>query len=168
MIGGVCGGLADYFNVDVVLIRIAFVLLLVFGGGGFLAYIILWIVIPIEPLGFTRTVNTETEDEKKDTKSNSFADGESERKKNNTSLIAGIVLILIGLIILFDRVLPFYHIKDFWPMVFVILGIFIIKPEILGRKNENIQQSQNTNIAVVESKNDDSTKQKSENKEENK
>lgn len=48
MIGGVCGGLGNYFSVDPTLIRLAFVLLFVFGGSGFLLYLILWIVLPDE------------------------------------------------------------------------------------------------------------------------
>lgn len=45
MIGGVCGGIAKYFDVDPVLIRVIAVVLL-FLGGGFLAYLILWIIVP--------------------------------------------------------------------------------------------------------------------------
>jgi len=48
MIGGVCGGLGNYFSVDSSLIRLAFVLLFVFGGSGLLLYFILWIVLPEE------------------------------------------------------------------------------------------------------------------------
>ncbi|MEO1645372.1 MAG: PspC domain-containing protein [Chloroflexota bacterium] len=47
-IGGVCAGLAEYFNVDVTLIRIIFVLLGIFGGNGVLLYVILWMVMPEE------------------------------------------------------------------------------------------------------------------------
>ncbi len=46
ILGGVCSGLAHYFNSDPVIIRILFVLLLFFAAGGFIIYIILWIVIP--------------------------------------------------------------------------------------------------------------------------
>jgi phage shock protein PspC (stress-responsive transcriptional regulator) len=46
VIGGVCGGLADYLSIDVVLLRVAFVLLFLFGGSGVLVYIIMWIAIP--------------------------------------------------------------------------------------------------------------------------
>jgi phage shock protein C len=48
-IAGVCGGLAAYFNIDPTLIRLLFVLGLIFVGGTLLAYIILMIVIPEEP-----------------------------------------------------------------------------------------------------------------------
>lgn len=45
-IGGVCGGLANYFNIDVIWIRIVFFLSFLFGGSGFIIYAILWSVIP--------------------------------------------------------------------------------------------------------------------------
>ena len=45
VIGGVCSGLANYFGIDVVLVRIIFLVLLIFGFG-FLAYIILWVAVP--------------------------------------------------------------------------------------------------------------------------
>ncbi len=49
MIAGVCGGLAAYFEIDPVVMRLIFVFLLVFGIGPIiLAYIILWIVVPKE------------------------------------------------------------------------------------------------------------------------
>ena len=43
-IGGVCGGLAEYFDLDATLIRIVWLLLLLLGGTGGLAYIICWLV----------------------------------------------------------------------------------------------------------------------------
>jgi len=45
-IAGVCTGLGWFFGIDPVLIRIAFILLVILGGSGILLYIILWIVIP--------------------------------------------------------------------------------------------------------------------------
>lgn len=50
--GGVSGGLGKYFNVDPILFRILFVLLAVFGGGGLIIYIILWIVMPVQPFNY--------------------------------------------------------------------------------------------------------------------
>ena len=45
-IGGVCGGLAEYFAVDPTIIRLLFVLGLLLVGGTFWAYLIMWIIIP--------------------------------------------------------------------------------------------------------------------------
>ena len=49
MICGVCGGIADYFNVDATLIRLVLALFAVTGGSGIIAYIIAAIIIPEEP-----------------------------------------------------------------------------------------------------------------------
>lgn len=46
MIAGVCGGLADYFNVDATLVRVLFLLLAVFGGTGLVIYIVMWVIVP--------------------------------------------------------------------------------------------------------------------------
>ncbi len=46
MLGGVCGGLAEYLNVDPTLVRLVWALTVLLGGTGFLAYIIAWIIIP--------------------------------------------------------------------------------------------------------------------------
>ena len=50
MIGGVCGGLAEYFNIDPVLVRVITVVVGLFALSGVLAYLILWIVVPEEPV----------------------------------------------------------------------------------------------------------------------
>ena len=48
VIGGVAGGLGDYFNVDPLLIRIGFVGLIIFGGAGLVLYLIAWLLMPAE------------------------------------------------------------------------------------------------------------------------
>ena len=45
-LAGVCGGLARYFDIDATLVRIVFVLLTLFSGGGLILYIVLWLVMP--------------------------------------------------------------------------------------------------------------------------
>jgi phage shock protein C len=47
---GVCGGLGEYLNVDPTIIRVVFFILFWFGWGGALIYLILWIVLPEEPV----------------------------------------------------------------------------------------------------------------------
>jgi len=48
VLGGVAGGLGDYFNVDPLLIRIGFVGLMIFGGAGLVLYVVAWLLIPAE------------------------------------------------------------------------------------------------------------------------
>ena len=50
MLGGVCGGLAAYFDIDPVLVRVITVVTALMAFGGVLAYFILWIVVPEEPV----------------------------------------------------------------------------------------------------------------------
>jgi phage shock protein C len=48
ILGGVCGGLGNYLNVDPVLVRVIWAVLFFAAGVGFLAYILAWIIIPEE------------------------------------------------------------------------------------------------------------------------
>ena len=48
VIAGVCGGIAEYFVIDPVLVRILFVLTAIFGAG-FIVYLVLWIMMPETP-----------------------------------------------------------------------------------------------------------------------
>jgi len=49
VLAGVCGGLAQYFNLDATLIRVLFVLLAVLGGAGLVVYVAMWIIVPNQP-----------------------------------------------------------------------------------------------------------------------
>lgn len=48
-IAGVCGGLGNYFRVDPFLIRLIFILFFFAGGSALLIYIIMWLLVPLEP-----------------------------------------------------------------------------------------------------------------------
>jgi phage shock protein C len=49
-LAGVCGGLAQYFNTDATLIRVLFVVLALLGGPGLVIYLLMWILVPEEPI----------------------------------------------------------------------------------------------------------------------
>lgn len=49
-IAGVCLGVAEYFDIDVTLVRLVWLIVAFLGGGGLLAYVVAWIVMPEEPL----------------------------------------------------------------------------------------------------------------------
>lgn len=48
-VAGVCGGLAEYFNLDPTLIRVLFIILAVLGGSGLILYVAMWIIVPKQP-----------------------------------------------------------------------------------------------------------------------
>lgn len=50
MIAGVCGGIAEYFNVDPTLVRLGLVLFCAMGGSGLIAYIVMAIIVPQDPV----------------------------------------------------------------------------------------------------------------------
>ena len=58
MIGGVCGGIAERFGWDPTLVRLVFVLSIFLPGPQILAYLILWLVIPLEPLPGQQIIHT--------------------------------------------------------------------------------------------------------------
>ncbi len=49
MIAGVCAGLGQYLGIDPTVVRLIFLLLLFLGGNGLLIYLILWLLMPVEP-----------------------------------------------------------------------------------------------------------------------
>ena len=49
-IAGVCAGFAEYFDLDVTLVRVVWLVVLIMGGVGLIPYLIAWIVMPEEPL----------------------------------------------------------------------------------------------------------------------
>lgn len=50
MIAGVCGGLAEYFNIDPTWVRLIFIVFFFLGGSAFLVYIIMWLIVPSAPV----------------------------------------------------------------------------------------------------------------------
>lgn len=62
MVAGVCGGIAEYFGIDVTIVRILFLILSIGGGSGLLIYIIAAVIIPDAPV---RTEPLDEEDFKK-------------------------------------------------------------------------------------------------------
>jgi phage shock protein PspC (stress-responsive transcriptional regulator) len=49
MIAGICGGLAEYMDVDPIIVRLITLMLVLSAGGGLIAYIVAWLVVPEEP-----------------------------------------------------------------------------------------------------------------------
>jgi phage shock protein C len=50
-LGGVCGGIAEFFDLDPTLVRLFFVFAFLLGGHGLLVYLLLWLIVPEEPAG---------------------------------------------------------------------------------------------------------------------
>ena len=131
MIGGVAGGLAEYFEIDSTLVRIIFVVSLFVGGSGVLAYIILWIVIPEEPWVFNMGPGDEKKEETinpnsaKSPPNSDYLRALDERRQKR-STIAGVILIVLGVIFLADNFVPRIHFSDYFPLILVAIGIGLL------------------------------------------
>lgn len=131
MIAGVAGGLAKYFDVDVALVRLLWVLAVFIGGGGLLAYIVAWIVIPEEKPSVKTLGDKDTQpvEEKVSTDDNNVT-AEKRRKeeesREKTRRNAGLILIGLGIILLADKLLPSYVLRSFWPLLLIGLGVLFL------------------------------------------
>jgi phage shock protein PspC (stress-responsive transcriptional regulator) len=108
ILGGVCAGLAEYLGVDVILIRIAFVVLAFAGGGGVILYVLGWILIPEDEPGAGGSAGRPA-----------VASGESAR------LIVGTLLIAVGAILLVNLLVPGV-VRYFWPLALIGVGVAVI------------------------------------------
>lgn len=141
MLGGVCGGLGEYFDIDPVIIRILFVVAVLFGGGGVLAYIILWIVIPQKPYTVPKFENSsepKNDGESSTSNESRFDEFISQKKKMNKTSLAGIVLIFLGVLFLLDNFVPRFSFHDFWPLILIGIGFALI----LNARNNHYEVKQ--------------------------
>lgn len=110
VIGGVCSGLGRYFGMDPILMRLLFVIFALAGGSAFLAYIVLWIVVPEERDG------------------DNVASGSTLTLDLNLTRgwqALGFVLVLIGLATFTQQIVPGIDYL-IWPIMLVAAGIALV------------------------------------------
>jgi phage shock protein C len=144
--GGVAGGIAEYFDIDPIIIRLLFVIIAFAGGGGALVYLILWIALPIEPITpYTMNMGSGDPTGSANPGETSSAEYSSEtsnpfnipvKPENRNGLIGGILLISLGLIFLANRFIPNINFHDLWPLLLVLLGGVLIATSLAERKKD--------------------------------
>ena len=106
VVAGVCGGVGRYLGVDPVLLRIAFIILALANGLGVIAYVVAWVAIPEErpgqPLGPA-----------------------PEARRELGRLVLGGSLVVLGLVLLLDRLAPNLD-ELFWPVAVVAVGVALM------------------------------------------
>lgn len=141
MIAGVCSGLADYFDIEATWVRIAFVITVIAGGSGILAYLILWIAVPKRPyipnFGQFNAGSPAFE-------SNYSADFMKPKKKDNSNLrlIAGVIFIFFGLVFLlneFDLIPDWMDFENLWPLILVGMGLYILSAGVNKNKGDVVE-----------------------------
>jgi phage shock protein C len=144
VIAGVCGGVAEYFNIDPLLIRLLFVVLLFAGGSGFLIYIILWIAAPKktelqqksnpEATGNMQSAQEPQKTVYETSPQKNPLSPEKKQAKQRKGLIGGLVLITLGLLFLVDEFIPSLDFGDLWPFLLVVIGVGLLINSIAQRK----------------------------------
>jgi phage shock protein PspC (stress-responsive transcriptional regulator) len=157
MIAGVCGGLAEYFNVDSSLVRLAVLFIFLFQGVGLIAYIIAWLVMSEEPVKneyrmpddyyIEEKKNEEKSDQNQqqssasEEKMNEEYEARKEKEKeyyqqyqdqnsessNNRRKLFAVIMILIGSIFLVDIWIPDLYWEKYWPLILIAAGVLMLK-----------------------------------------
>lgn len=141
IIAGVCGGLAEHFNIDSTVIRLIFVLVTAFGGSGLLIYVILWLIMPKNSgqpgvinedsvREFAEGVKEKTQEIKGEIKEEwEKRKAESQETRKSRGSFFGWVLLVLGLLFLANKFFPFWYqlyLFNFWPLLLVLAGIILI------------------------------------------
>ncbi|MFW6195660.1 MAG: PspC domain-containing protein [Chloroflexota bacterium] len=112
---GVAGGLAEYFDIDPVLVRVAFVVLAFASFGvALLAYILLALLVPEEPSEPTDEARSLSSAERED--------------RSRLRRVAGGALIFIGVVVLLGEldILAAFQLDKFWPVVLIAIGLYLV------------------------------------------
>ncbi|MDI9609171.1 MAG: PspC domain-containing protein [Candidatus Verstraetearchaeota archaeon] len=126
ILGGVCGGIAEYFNVDPVIIRLIWIVFTVIYGFGILLYLIAWVIIPRSPEGYSPP--------QQGSGTTAFS---LDRRGQKALVVFGLILVLIG-------VLEFTRLSEpiralaatafSFPFIFIWLGILVIVIALMSRR----------------------------------
>ncbi len=138
VIAGVCGGLGEYFNIDPVIIRLAFVVFVFAGGSGVLGYIIAWIVIPRRP--FESDMNTSGNSGTGHTASGGSGSSNAAMFNSSSSItryLPGLILVIVGAVLLIRQTVFWFSWTEFFPVALIVIGIFVIYRSIQGREAHN-------------------------------
>ncbi|MBE3578258.1 MAG: PspC domain-containing protein [Limnochordales bacterium] len=162
MLAGVAAGLADYFQLDVSLVRLLIILLTVLSAGaGIVGYILAWIIVPEEPDApwaaasgqgrtFVGTVEAQSDTGNRgeagagnagnvwrardeESGGGELGGAEYQHQLFRRRQLLGWALVLIGLWALIDRVFPWFRWDLFWPVGLILVGLALVFHSSHGR-----------------------------------
>lgn len=166
-LGGVCAGLAEYFTVDVAIVRVLFVLACILHGGGLIVYIVLWIALPKKPYAYfdptvdytvpPQNAGDQATAQTGATGSSSFGNSTYQgtpyggtpfpnppfqpqpRSTSMFSIIVGVILVVVGGSILLDNfnIIPDWDLEHLWPIILITVGCVFM---ISGEKKKKIDE----------------------------
>lgn len=149
VIDGVCGGIAEYFGIDPVIIRLIFVILVLMNGFGILLYIVLTIIMPkaekIDQMP-KETIQENVQEmgerlKEAGEKLGSTISRENRPRKSGHSIWLGLLLILLGTYFLlenlnmlrwFHNMFSWFSMDIFWPLVLIVIGLWLFITRLRG------------------------------------
>lgn len=150
VISGVCGGFAEYFDIDPVIVRLICVLLFFTNGVGFIAYIVCMIIIPEAPFDHKQKYNNPYEENTNDSSINNEGYNESSNEESNqqytyknsypenkderNKMILGVALIGLGIFIFAKKLFYWFDFVNLGGIILVLIGAYII---VNGRGKSN-------------------------------
>lgn len=145
IVGGVCAGLAEYFGVSSLLLRLIFVLLAFSGGPAIVAYIILWIILPEKAtlnLPHRDTIRDNVQDMGsqvhnlgQELQSTLGGRKGTQAAPSNRILWLGAILIVIGLVSLADalHLLTWFRPEMLWALALILAGAVMLSRALRGK-----------------------------------
>jgi len=147
--GGVCGGLADYLQIDPLILRIVFVLVAMINGLGLVAYLFMWLFVPSQTSasGQRDQVMRENVEEMKERaralgqsaqqslNRQKWAANWMQGKTSQRMLLIGVALVVVGLLILLDNLhlLWWFSLGKLWPLILIAVGVVVLLNNLKGK-----------------------------------
>lgn len=132
VLAGVCGGIADYFEVDPTIIRLAWVVLVLLGGTGIVAYIIAAIIVPEEPVGVSQKPAeppSGLEEAAQVVDENGWPEPEGpdiEEKNKKSRNAIGLLLIAMGVLFFARKLFYWFDFGYIWPILLIGAGFYFM------------------------------------------
>jgi phage shock protein C len=164
ILAGVCGGMAEAYDLDPALVRLVWTLLIVFTGGAFLVvYIVMALVVPLRPFNWPATAGATTAavaspastGEPGSAAADPVSTGPAgaagntgwqpadrwsygrrrHRSDRSGALVVGALLVIVGGYLLVQQFFPLVDIGRFWPLIIVSLGLALLVAAF-GRRSQ--------------------------------
>jgi|SRR3989338_4018630 len=138
VIAGVCGGLAEYFDIDSIIIRLLFILVVALGGSGVFLYLILWLTMPKSSSGeavlteervkeFANEIKEKAQDFKEEVKK--YNRNTEKHDHGGGRRFFGWLLLVLGIAFLINNLVPYWmraQMIRFWPLFLIIAAVLMI------------------------------------------
>lgn len=127
VMGGVAGGVAEYFDLDPAIVRVVWALLAIITGGVFfILYIVMWVVVPLAPEPTEGVEGPAAAAGAEPVGGWNAQPRRAQRRSGSGSWVFGLILIGLGLYFLAREYLPAVNFNRLWPLGLVLLGLILL------------------------------------------